>query len=221
MCAMAQNTSEYKECAELLRTPSRRSSHSGDSRKFISKILHRRRGVRALGRGRGNARYICLIDGAVSVFRSWLRSPDGSAQLVDADLVARGVADGAVANPVGLLGRLLDNLGAAGLKPREGAVEVSCGQDDSSVGALGHHLGDGAALVVGDAGASLRRIQDDRRTGLVGGADCDPAPLASSEVVADLEAEGVAVEGQGCVRVVVREEGLVNGDVHGGPFSEW
>src|SRR5215208_4947143 len=34
MCAMAQNTSEYKECAELLRTPSRRSSHSGDSAKF-------------------------------------------------------------------------------------------------------------------------------------------------------------------------------------------
>ena len=39
----------------------------------------------------------------------------GSAQLVDADQVARGIAEGAVANPVRLLGRLLDDFGAAGL----------------------------------------------------------------------------------------------------------
>ena len=37
------------------------------------------------------------------------------------------------------------------------------------VGALGHHLGDGAALVVGDAGVGGRRMQDDRRAGLAGG----------------------------------------------------
>jgi hypothetical protein len=37
----------------------------------------------------------------------------------------------------------------------------------------------------------------------------DPAHPAVSEVVADLEAEGVAVEGQGCVRVVMRQEGRV------------
>src|SRR5713101_6055431 len=35
----------------------------------------------------------------------------------------------------------------------------------------------------------------------------DPAHPAVSGVVADLEAEGVAIEGQGCVRVVMREEG--------------
>jgi hypothetical protein len=34
---------------------------------------------------------------------------------------------------------------------------------------------------------------------------------AISDVVADLEAERVAIEGQGCVRVVMREEGVVNG----------
>ena len=62
---------------------------------------------------------------------SWLRSPDGSAQLLDADEVARGIAEGAVANPVRLLGRLLDDVGAAGLQPREGAVEVGGGQDDA------------------------------------------------------------------------------------------
>src|SRR5438552_14231814 len=55
-----------------------------------------------------------------------------------------------------------------------------------------------------------------RRAGLVGGADRDPAHPAVSDVVADLEAEGVAVEGQGRVRVVVREDARVNGDVHGG-----
>ena len=83
------------------------------------------------------------------------------------------------------------------------------------VGALGHHLGDGAALVVGDAGGGGRRIQDDRRAGLAGGADRDPAHPVVADVVADLEAEGVAVEGQGGVRVVVRKEARVNGDVHG------
>jgi hypothetical protein len=36
------------------------------------------------------------------------------------------------------------------------------------------------------------------------------------DVVADLEAEGVAIEGQRSVRVLVREESLVDGDVHGG-----
>jgi hypothetical protein len=55
-----------------------------------------------------------------------------------------------------------------------------------------------------------------RRAGLVGGADRDPAHRGVSDVVADLEAEGVAREGQGCVRVVVREEGRVNRDAHDG-----
>ena len=45
-----------------------------------------------------------------------------SAQLVDADQVTRGIAEGAVANPVRLLGRLLDDVGAAGLQPCEDAL---------------------------------------------------------------------------------------------------
>src|SRR5712691_4311029 len=48
------------------------------------------------------------------------------------------------------------------------------------------------------------------------GADRDPVHHAVSDVVAHLEAEGVAIEGQGGVRVVVREERRVNGDAHGG-----
>src|SRR3954464_7512339 len=144
------------------------------------------------------------------------RSTGGSPQLLDADQVARGIAEGAVAHPVGLLGRLLDDLGVAALQPLEGAVEVLGGQEDPAVGALRHHLDDGAALVVGDAGVDGRRCQEDGRAGLVGGADRDPAHRALSDVGADLEAEGVAVEGQGGVRVDVRQDGGVNGQVHGG-----
>src|SRR5665811_439009 len=103
---------------------------------------------------------------------TWLRSPGGSAPLLDADQVARGIAEGAVANAVRLLGRLLDDLGVAGLHPLEGAVEVLGGQEDPAVGTLGHHLGDGPALVVGDAGVGDRRRQEDGRAGR------DPAHLA-------------------------------------------
>src|ERR1700748_753533 len=84
----------------------------------------------------------------------------GSAQLVDADQVARRVAEGAVANAVRLVGRLLDDLGdIAALQPREDVVEVAGGQGDDGVGSLGHHLGDGAALVVSDARVDARRVQ--------------------------------------------------------------
>src|SRR5437588_13103549 len=53
---------------------------------------------------------------------------DDSAQLLDADQVARGIADGAVANAVRLLRRLLDDIGAAGLQLLEGGVEVGRGE---------------------------------------------------------------------------------------------
>src|SRR5438309_1287254 len=144
------------------------------------------------------------------------RSPDGSAQLVDADEVARRIAEGAVADAVRLLDRLLDDFGAAGLDPREDAVEVGSGQDDGSIAALGHHLDDGAALVVGDgAGADAWRVKDDRRAGLVGRADRDPAHPTVSDIIADLEAEGVAIERERCVRVGVWEEARVNAEVRG------
>src|SRR5215472_11672218 len=151
---------------------------------------------------------------------TWPRWPDGSAHLADADQVASGIAEGAVAYPVRLLGRLLDDLGAAGRQPLEGAVEVGGGQGDVGVAALGHHLDDGPALVVGDAAAGRsRRLQDDGRAGLASGADRDPAQPAVSDVVADLEAEGVAIEGQGGVRVVMREEARLDADVHDGHAS--
>src|SRR5690349_8258810 len=71
-----------------------------------------------------------------------------SASLLDADEVARGIAEGAVADPVRLVGRLLHDFGVARLQSREGVVDVAGGQVDAGVGALGHHLGDDPALVL-------------------------------------------------------------------------
>src|SRR3954451_16783851 len=97
-----------------------------------------------------------------------------SAQVLDADDVARGIAEGAVADAVRLVGRLLHDLGVARPQAREGPVDVTRGQVDAGVGALGHHLRDGPALVVGDPGGGRRGVQDDGGAGLVGGADRDP-----------------------------------------------
>src|SRR4051812_29452952 len=135
--------------------------------------------------------------------------------LLDSDQVAGGIAEGAVADPVRLVGGLLDHLGVAGLQPLEGAVEVGGGEVDAGEGALGHHLRHGAALVVGDAGVGGRRIQDDGGAGLAGRSDRDPVHPAELDVAPDLEAEGVAVEGQGRFGVAVREERLEDRDVHG------
>src|SRR5919204_857382 len=65
-----------------------------------------------------------------------------SAQLLDTDEVARGIADRAVANPPRLLGWLLGDLGVAGLQPLERAVEVGGGQEEAGLRGFGPHLGD-------------------------------------------------------------------------------
>jgi hypothetical protein len=51
--------------------------------------------------------------------------------------------------------------------------------------------------------------------GLAGRADGDPAHPAVADVVADLEAGGVAPERQGRLRVLVGEGAGVDGEVHG------
>src|SRR3954454_21681743 len=102
----------------------------------------------SVGRSRRRRAGPCLPDA---------RRVGASAQLLDPDQVAGRVAEGAVTNPVRLDGRLLDDLGIAGLHSLERRVEVLGGEQDPAVGALGHHLGDGATLVVGDAGIDGRR----------------------------------------------------------------
>jgi hypothetical protein len=60
-----------------------------------------------------------------SRFLIGLRLP-GSAQFPDTDRAARPISEGTVANPVRLLGRLLDHLGVAGLQPLDqGTVSVA------------------------------------------------------------------------------------------------
>src|SRR5690625_2647745 len=139
-----------------------------------------------------------------------------SAQFLDAEQVACWVADGAVADPVRLIGRLLDDLPVGGLQPLEGRFEVRRGQVDAAVGPFGHHLGDGACLVIGLAAARRSwRLQDEGCVGLTLRSDRDPAHALVSDIAADLESEGVAIESQRSVRVSVWEETCVNGDVHG------
>src|SRR6478735_11357152 len=142
-----------------------------------------------------------------------------SAHFVDPDVVAGRIAEGAVADAVRLVDRLLDDVGAARLYPLEGAVEVGGGQYDGGVGALGHHFGDGAPFVIGDAGVDGRRVQDDGRIRLADWSDRDPAHALVADVVADLETESVPVEGQSGVGIVLRQEARVNGDIHGGHAS--
>ena len=58
-----------------------------------------------------------------------------------------------------------------------------------------------------------------RRAGLVDGGDRDPAHPSASDVVVDLEAEGIAVEGQGGVPVAARKNARVkNGDLQGSNY---
>jgi hypothetical protein len=75
----------------------------------------------------------------------------------------------------------------------EGRVEVLGVEVDAVEGALGDEAGD--RLLVGRAAVQVVG-EDDRDAGLGGGADGDPAEVAFGDVVAHLEAEGVAVEGQ-------------------------
>ncbi len=70
---------------------------------------------------------------------------------------------------------------------------------DAVQGALGDQRGERVA--VGGAAVQVVR-EDDRDAGLGGGADGDPAEVLAGDVVAQLEAERVAVEGQREVGVV-------------------
>ena len=162
--------------------------------------------------GEGRHREHCC-DTGLRLLRG--RRRNGSAELLDPDHVACGVPDGEVSHAVVLLDRLLDDVGIAGLQPLEGAVEVLGGQVDAEVAALGHELEDRALLVVGEAGGGGRRVQDDGRVGLAGGADRDPPHPAVADVETDLEAEDVAVEGQRGVGVGLGQEAGVDGEVHG------
>ena len=100
------------------------------------------------------------------------------------------------ANPVRLLGRLLHDLDAAGLQPLERAVEILGGQQElpkvpfAIISAMTRRS---SSVMPGVGG---RRVSTMFISGLVRRTDGDPAHVVLPDVLADLEAEGVAVEGQ-------------------------
>ena len=81
----------------------------------------------------------------------------------------------------------------AGAQLLEGGVEVVGVEVDAVQRALGEQRGERVA--VGGAAVEVVR-EDDRDAGLGGGADGDPAEVSAGDVVAQLEAERVAVEGR-------------------------
>src|SRR5947199_798867 len=113
--------------------------------------------------------------------------------LRDADEVARGVAERAVARAPGLGRRLLEHLGARRPDLLERGVEVIGAEDRSLERPLRHERQEGVTL--GLRTAAMRLEQDDVDV-LFRGADGDPAEAAGCDVVADLETERVAVEAE-------------------------
>jgi hypothetical protein len=81
---------------------------------------------------------------------------------------------------------------------RSKVPSTSFGQVDAGEGPPRLDLGDSAALVFGDAPG--RRVLDDGRARLLEGTNRDPVYPSALDVVANLDAEAVAMEGDGCLR---------------------
>ena len=62
-----------------------------------------------------------------------------SADLVDADEIAAGVAEGAVSDSPGLVGRLLHDIGATRLHSGEHVIDIGDSENDAGKRPLGHH----------------------------------------------------------------------------------
>src|SRR5450432_3876235 len=113
--------------------------------------------------------------------------------MVDAHQIAGRVTHGTVPRAPRLLGRFLHDLGARRAHLLGRGLEVVGVEVDAVQGALGDEGSD--RVVVGGAAAQVVG-EDDRDVGLGGGADSDPAEAFAGDVVAQFEAEFVAVEGQ-------------------------
>ena len=137
--------------------------------------------------------------------RSADRRAPGSG-LRDPHEVARRVAERAVAGAPGLRHRLLQHLGAGGPDRLERGVEVVGAEDRGLERALRHEREQRVAL--GLRATAVRLEQHDVDV-LPGAPTVTQRKPSDGDVVADLEAEGVAVEAE-------RGVGVVDGDEHGG-----
>jgi hypothetical protein len=129
--------------------------------------------------------------------------------LIDAHQIAGRVTYGTVPRAPRLVGRLLHDLGVGGAELLERGVEVVGVEVDAVEGALGEEGGER----VGGAAVQVVR-DDDRDVGLGGGADGDLAEVLAGDVVAQLEAQNVTVEGKCEVGVMDQDEALGKGEVH-------
>lgn len=134
--------------------------------------------------------------------------------LLNTNQIAGRIAKSAIANAVWLFGRLLNDLSIAGFQPRKEVIKVIGGQNDSGVSAFCHHFGNGIALIVGDARIRSRRMQDDGSVGLAGRANRDPTHPLIPNIIANLEAEDVTIEGQGSIWIVVWKKTRMNRNAH-------
>jgi signal transduction histidine kinase len=136
--------------------------------------------------------------------RQWLAQPQ---------VVAAGVADGGVADAVGLVDGLLEDLRPGGAQFLEGLVEVVDLDEDRQVALgddLAHRQPVGRGNVVVDGGQQ-------QVVGATGGADGEPAHLrAHRDVVMDLEAEPLRVEGERLVEVSAVHGRVRDGKCHVG-----
>jgi NAD(P)-dependent dehydrogenase (short-subunit alcohol dehydrogenase family) len=114
--------------------------------------------------------------------------------LRDADQVARGIAERAVARAPRLIHGLLQHLGAGCPEVLEGRAEIARLEDDHREHALGEQLLQGVPVGLGPAGVRLR--QHDAEAWLVLAAQGDPAEPAGTDVVLHFEPERIPVEAE-------------------------
>jgi membrane protein DedA with SNARE-associated domain len=137
--------------------------------------------------------------------------------LIDPDEVARRVAEGAVAHAPRLRRRLGNDLAARVAHRGEDGVEVGRGEVRAVQTALGDERGDGvdvrrrALHVVGE---------DDRDPWLGPGTHGDPAETVPRDVVAQFEAERVAVERERAVGVVDEDKAASESEIHASNATE-
>src|SRR5918999_5119003 len=138
-----------------------------------------------------------------------------AAGLADPGMVPGRIAEGAVADAVGLVHRFLDHLGAGRHHALEGPVEVRGREVQPAQQALGEQVANRLPVRLRNAGIGRRRLEHDVDVGLRRRAHADPAHAIGAHVVPHLEAQCVAIEGDRLVVIVDRWETVLQFHVHG------
>src|SRR6266498_1224679 len=154
----------------------------------------------------GSSDWVLQFAGRVA--RGWRDQSSPPARLVEAQHVAGGIAEGAVADTVRLVDRLLQHLGTRGADALESGVAVVGAEDDTAQQALRQQFRRGRLVGGRGVRGRDRRFEDDLHIRLRRRADGHPAHPLEPDVVAHLQAEHVAVEGERLVVVVDGDEAL-------------